>query len=106
MSFMQLQIISKGALYACDCARCGATLYTHEWVNDGHNERRDAMALGRLRCDACGGTADRETYYKFPRPQYAARYSAPGYMDCTEWSYGPNKRKLAREARDLYGDEE
>lgn len=104
MPFMQLQTIRKGALYSADCAKCGHTCYTHEWVNDDHNERRDAMEAGTLACDECPGTVNKETFTKSTRPQYACRYSAPGYMDATDWSYGANRRKLEREVRDLYGD--
>jgi len=46
---------------------------------------------------------DKETFQDLGK-QYAARYSAPGYMDCTDWSYGSNKRELMREVRDMYGD--
>lgn len=27
---------------------------------------------------------------------YLARLSAPGYLDCTDWEYGTNKRELVR----------
>lgn len=105
MSFMELQTYRKGALYSCECARCGTTLYTHEWVHDDHNDRRDAMEAGTLRCDECStGRADPSTFTKAPRPQYACRYSAPGYPDCTDWNYGSNRRMLERETRQMYGE--
>lgn len=101
--FMQLELTAKGALYSAECATCGATLYTHEWAHVDHNERRDAMQSGTLRCDeCCTGRADPETFSKAPRATYAGRYSAPGYLDCTEWNYGANRRALVRELRDLY----
>jgi hypothetical protein len=104
MSFMKLETTNKGALYACDCAKCGVTLYAHEWADWDHNERRDAMQDGTLRCDQCStGRADPETFRDCGR-QYACRYSAPGYMDRTDWSYGRNYRALEREVRDMYGD--
>lgn len=105
MSFMQLQIYRKGALYSCECAKCSTTMYTHEWVYDDHNDRRDAMESGARVCDECGiGRADPETFHK-EKDSYAGRYSAPGYLDCTDWHYSPNKRTLARELRDFYGDD-
>jgi len=106
MPHMQLQVIRKGALYTCECTRCRTSMYTHEFVNDDHNARRDAMAAGTLKCDDCPGHADKATYHEYPRPQYAARLSAPGFMDCTDWHYGPNARKLAAEVRDAYGVEQ
>jgi hypothetical protein len=104
MAFMQMFIYRKGTLYSAECSKCGATLYTHEWTNDDHNERRDAMQAGTLRCDECSGTANPETFSQMPGRWYAGRYSAPGYMDCTSWSYGKNKRVLERELRDMYGE--
>jgi NAD-dependent SIR2 family protein deacetylase len=100
---MELQIYQKGALYSCDCAKCGATIYTHEWITPDHNETRDAMQAGTARCNDCGGKADPETFHDCGR-QYAGRYSAPGYMDCTDWSFDTNKRRLARDLRAMYGD--
>ncbi len=105
MAFMELYIYQKGALYSADCAKCGCTNYTHEWVNDDHNERRDAMENGTLACDECAiGTVDADTFMSLGR-QYAGRYSADGYMDCTHWHYGKNKRELERELKDMYGDD-
>jgi NAD-dependent SIR2 family protein deacetylase len=103
--FMRIFIYQKGALYTVECAKCGATLYTHEWTNDDHNNRRDAMQDGTLCCDDCGGNADPETFSQMPGKYYAGRYSAPGFLDCTEWSYGRNKRALAKELRDMYGED-
>lgn len=103
MSFMDLYIYDKGALYSADCARCGSTMYTHEWINDDHNERRDAMQAGTCRCDECSGRADPDTFMSLGR-QYAGRYSANGYVDCTSWHYSKNKRELAKELREYYGD--
>lgn len=103
MSFMQEEITRKGALYSCECAKCGSTLYTHEWADFDHNERRDAMEAGTLHCDVCSGTADVETFH-YNGKHYAGRYSAPGYLDCTEWTYSKNLRALRRELRDMYGD--
>lgn len=99
--FMELDIITKGATYSCECSRCGRTLFTHEWADYDHNERRDAMADGALRCDDCSGRADASTFH-YEGKQYAGRYSAPGYMDCTEWHYDSNKRRLERELRSMY----
>ena len=104
MRFMQIELKPKGALYSCDCARCGATMYSHEWVDFDHNERRDAMENGTLWCNDCPGRADPATFRQVSKRFYAARYSAPGYLDCTEWQYGANKRALLRELRGMYGE--
>jgi len=105
MSFMQLFIYNKGALYSADCRKCGCTNYTHEWITDDHNERRDAMQSEHsVRCDECGlGTTNPDTFMNLGR-QYAGRYSAPGYTDCTSWQFDTNKRRLAKTLRGMYGE--
>ena len=45
-SFMQLEVTQKGALYCADCARCGRTVYSHEWAEWNFNELRDALSNG------------------------------------------------------------
>jgi hypothetical protein len=96
--FMELELLPKGATYFCDCAKCGTSLWTHEWINEDHNERRDAMAAGTLRCDECTGHADPATFLNGGK-QYAARMSAPGYLDCTDWEFDTNKRRLMSAVR-------
>lgn len=100
--FMKLQVYRKGSLYSADCSKCGMTHYAHEWVADDINGERDAMQNGTLRCNDCGGSIDADTFMECGR-QYAARYSAPGYLDCTEFSFGKNRQNLERELRDMYG---
>jgi hypothetical protein len=105
MAFMRLQVTPKGALYLADCDSCGHTLATHEWADCDHNDRRDAMQAGTLRCDECfRGKAAPDSFNRPKGLWYAARYSAPGYLDATRWSYDTNRRRLEREVRDLYGD--
>lgn len=104
MAFMELYVTPKGALYTCDCNKCGQTMYAHEWAHDDPNNARDAMQAGTLRCEDCPGRADPATFHDHGRKHYAARYSANGYMDCTPWNYGTNKRALLKETRELYGE--
>lgn len=105
MSFMELQVTQKGVLYTADCCKCGCSMFSHEWATWNHNERRDAMQAGTALCEECMvGTADPDTFRKHGRKHYAARYSAPGYMDRTDWNYGTNRRALVREMRDMYGE--
>ena len=35
--------------------------------------------------------------------RYIGRYSASGYMDCTDWDFGTNRRKLEKHLREMYG---
>lgn len=105
MGFMQMQIYRKGTLYACDCPKCGATNYSHEWISDVVRNAPE-MWIG-AECDDCGrvfsGIESRDVIDC--GKQYAGRYSAPGYLDCTSWSFNTNKRTLAKELRDMYGEE-
>jgi hypothetical protein len=101
---MKLEVTRKGKLYSCECDKCGATMFSHEWETWDNNDSRDAMQDGTMRCPEChSGRADPDTFADLGM-QYAARYSAPGYMDCTEWTFGANLRKLTREVRELYAD--
>jgi NAD-dependent SIR2 family protein deacetylase len=96
---MELQIYLKGRLASIDCGKCCRTIYWHEWTNDDGSD-----SLKTCRCPECGGTPDLETYWESrSRNYYAGRYSMPGYMDCTDFEYGKNKRNLERELRNLYG---
>lgn len=99
MPFMQLWISKKGSLYSCDCSRCGTTNYSHEWVDDV--VRNQASEWQNAGCWECGRAMDLTTF-AYCGKHYAGRYSAPGYMDCTEWSYDSNKARLARELRAMY----
>jgi hypothetical protein len=100
MSFMTMKIYQKGRLATCDCSKCGTTHYWHEWTSDG-----GAEDLKTAHCNECRRPLDPETYWESPkRNYYAGRYSAPGYMDCTDWHYDTNKRRLERELREMYGN--
>lgn len=102
MPFMKLEVTQKGALYAADCAKCGATMYVHEWASWDNNTDRDALQAGTLACRDCGGRSEPDTFHECGQ-QYAARYSAPGYMDSTDWHFDTNKRRLLRDVREMYG---
>lgn len=102
MAHMELEVTDKGALYCADCSKCGMTLYSHEWASWDCNGDRDALQNGTMRCPECGGNADPDTFSDCGK-QYAARYSASGYLDCTDWTFGKNKRELIRDVRSMYG---
>ena len=104
MSAMEMQIFKKGALYSVECQRCGSTSFTHEWFHGDHNERRDLMEAGKLACDECDHAVDKETFH-FEGKQYAGWYSMPGYLDHTELMYDTNLRRLKKELKSLYGDD-
>jgi hypothetical protein len=37
---------------------------------------------------------------------YFGRYSAPGYMDCTEWNFDTDPKALAAYLDEMYGDDD
>ena len=101
MSFMEMYIYDKGPTYTAECDNCGATI----WAHPDTGATRGELQSGAVRCDQCAsGHADPETV-KFAGTLYAGRYSANGYMDCTDWHYGSNLRELKKELRDLYGED-
>lgn len=36
---------------------------------------------------------------------YAGRYRAPGYLDCTDWSFDSSRDRLETTLKEMYGDE-
>ena len=53
--------------------------------------------------DYVDSSSDPEKWTIAVKHGYLARYSAPGYMDCTDWIAGTNKLALLRELTELYG---
>ena len=99
-TFMDLQTTDKATLCSVDCSKCGQAIYSHEFSTE--EEFSDETTAAQYLCPECGGTSDPKTFANLGE-QYACRYSAPGYMDCTPWSYGKNVRKLQQEVRELFG---
>lgn len=104
MTFMEMDILKKGKLYSAECGYCGVAMHVHEWASADPNEERDALQAGTMPCSHCAvGRADPATFHEHARPHYAGRYSAPGYLDCTDWEYDTNLRRLRRTLRETYG---
>lgn len=105
MAFMRMYIYPKGRTLSGDCAKCRCSTWLHPDTRNDYAHDCAAITQGALRCDHCAdGIIDPETVVDHGN-MYAGRYSANGYMDCTEWSYGHNRRALTRELRDMYGDD-
>ena len=99
MQTMTLELVRKGLLAHIGCNRCSAEWHWHEWVSDG-----TADSLLCSTCPECGSKPDPATFWCSPsRNYYAGRYFMPGYLDCTEWSFGTNKHRLVKVLKDLYG---
>ncbi len=107
MSFLKIEVTQKGTLVIAECGRCGYFIDAHEVASWDFDQARDAMQDGTARCPECAiGKADATTFRDLGRQWYAGRYSVNGYLDCTDWNYGKNLRKLERELRDMYGDDD
>lgn len=100
MSFMEMFIYNKAPLYSAPCDKCGADIFAHE----SNGTRLEELQDGTAECSQCASGHANPEVISYAGKQYAGRYSAPGYMDCTDWHYGKNLRELKRELRDFYGD--
>lgn len=105
-TFLQPYITRKGTLVSADCPHCWTLVSCHEWATDNFNEIRDALEAGKAICPECGNHTDTASYVDHGRKYYAGRLSADGYLDCTDWEYDTNLRRLKKTLRDLNeGDE-
>lgn len=100
--FMEMEITRKGTLVTTDCPHCLATVWTHEWASWDFNGERAAMEDGTFRCPECCRPIGEGVALHTEHNVYAGRYSAPGYLDCTDYEFDTNKRRLERTLRDLY----
>ena len=101
MAFMKLETMPAGTLYELDCPHCLTSNYWHEWIDEGQGSELHTEV-----CTECGRPmkADEEDVTRSEN-MFACRFSAPGYMDCTDWSYGPDRAELEAEVNDMYGDD-
>lgn len=115
-SFMQPEILAKGSHWAVECYH-GETHYVPADVvpvpeqfkpgaafAPGNSRAEDEVFLilaAQLR-DYLPAEAER---IEVTPPGYLGRYSAPGYMDCTDWSFDTNLSSLRRTLRDYYGED-
>jgi hypothetical protein len=103
MSFMKPVIYNAGILLSGECAICGATNWAHQHAQP---ESYHMIESGNLECDQCAsGHVDQETIMNHGI-QFAGRYSANGYMDCTDWHYNVDEAALVLELKDAYGDDD
>lgn len=70
-----------------------------ESVDGDANEPEDLQAH-------FGDYYDGKVWSVTTRQGYGARLSAPGYMDCTEWSVFDTKAEAREYLEDMYGDDE
>jgi len=110
MGFMQKQVTHKQAWIEVE------TTYGTEWldavslslnVRDSQTEThpltdKERESIVSQLSDYCEGTIQE---WKTVRG-YGARLSAPGYMDCTEWSVFDTPEEAEKYLDEMYGDDE
>lgn len=96
MSFMSAEI-HKGQYYSVECNR-GETWIVPEFVSGKVKRAGDLQPYVQGKIDNPHEKISLQT-------GYVGRYSASGYMDCTEWTADTNKRRLEKTLREMYGDE-
>lgn len=115
MSFMQPEITNKSRHWAVECCH-GETHYVPCDVVTVPDQFKDGARFEPI--GECGGAIwnalvswlkdyapDEPEAIEVTAPGYLGRYSAPGYMDCTDWTFSTNLRVLQSELRDMYGED-
>lgn len=100
MAFLELCIYPKAPTWSAECDKCGATFYAHPDTGLTESDLR----AGTAECPHCASGHPFPETIRYEGSLYAGRYSANGYLDCTDWSYGRNLRTLTRELCALYGE--
>lgn len=115
MSFMQQQI-QKGSWLLVD-GPCGvdaipANLFSREVIESfGHTGAEwraepDSEGFERLFASISDYTENREAWSIELKRGFGARLSAPGYMDCTEWSVFDTEQEAQEFLDEFYGEAE
>lgn len=111
MSFMKLQTI-KDQWYVVEgregtdylplsvCGELGG-FPNGETVDDDHPQFTEWVAQIRdyTKCEKIDSI-------EFIGEKFAACYSAPGYMDCTDWMLGDTEEEAIAECKEMYGDDD
>jgi hypothetical protein len=110
MSFMQRQITRKQTWIKVetthgteflDAVSLGLNLRDSQTATHPLTDKERETAISKL-SDCCEGTVQEWGTIR----GYGARLSAPGYMDCTEWSIFDTELEAEAYLDDIYGDDE
>jgi hypothetical protein len=97
MSFMQPYIYC-GPCYIVETSH-GTELVPCDVVGD-LGLADDAPELAKALADYVEGTIESVEYKKV----FYGRYSAPGYTDCTDWTWGASAEEVSETLESMYGD--
>lgn len=102
MSFMQIEVLPRQA------GACVDTLHGIFYVPSQVYGPIQLVAPPRIACQTlrdyvphafCAGDVE-------PVTGYFGRYSAPGYLDCTDWSFNVSREKLYAELAEMFGEDD
>src|SRR5258708_1187447 len=112
MGFMQKQITTKRKWYEIE-TNCGTFFVDVEDVDGGtfaksleQGLKLDTWALKTLEKGFLQYTEGTLLEGISVREGYGARLSAPGYLDCTEWSVFETTEEAEKYLDEMYGDDE
>ena len=110
MSFMEKQVTGKQAWIkvetTCgtefiDAVSCGLNLRDSQTETHPLTDKEREEAISEL-SDYCEGTVQEWETVR----GYGARLSAPGYMDCTEWTVFDTPEEAENYLKEMYEEEE
>jgi hypothetical protein len=115
MAFMELETLNDvwytvetegGESFLIPESVCGYLV-----IPSGHTEAEEGDCTPEdwesICASVCDYTDGRKVMKVEAAKGWAARYSAPGYMDCTDWGgVYETEEEAAAEAKEMYGDDE
>lgn len=121
MSFMKFQCEGFTSYNLIECEVCtdcygedceiDGLLYHPKTIDELGNEFNNRDEFSRSSCDCCGSTLGGERYTMVAldegdkgETKFKWRLSAPGYMDCTDWSVADDIFEAIRDCLGMYGD--
>jgi hypothetical protein len=108
MAFMEPQV-EHGTWYEVDGA-AGAEFIPHDLVGDfwpfPHVKELELGGMVPVPQELSDYCESRTCCSIKLRDGWGARMSAPGYMDCTEWSVFDSEQEAREHLREMYGDDE
>ena len=112
MAFMEIETC-QGRYYLADNTHGETTLVPEDVVGSidldgGWNEDNEEWSDEVVRAfrDYVEGTVDESCDIRYVDNGWYGRYSAPGYMDCTDWTWADTEEELIAELKSMYGDED
>ena len=102
MGFMEMQVF-KGDGWEVETDN--GSVASPDWDAPDLDEIRAAIGTEkRIFLGDLGACEIHSVTYLSAKTTWWGRYSAPGYLDCTDWNHDTSRRRLERDLRAMYGD--